>query len=229
MRKPVNRSNLKWALGWLALAVLTLMLWNPSRAPDTGSGSVASGPPWTYGPADTRFTLTLYADLECPYCQGYLPQLQRWIDRTPEVGLQWHHLPLSQHDPVATQQARLTECAAEAGGTDAFWRAVAWVYQNTRSNGQGIPPELIFPGHSSALQTCLDSDRPDAVIQAQKAEATDSGLTATPSLRLVDNHTSKTLQFQGPISGDALLSALDLLATPETPEMPADFVSDMPR
>lgn len=229
MRKPMGRSNLKWALGWLALAVLTLMLWNPSRVPDTGNGSVASGPPWIYGPADTRFTLTLYADLECPYCQSYLPQLQHWIDHTPEVNLQWRHLPLPLHDLAATQQARLVECAGEVAGAVGFWRAVAWVYQNTRSNGQGVPPELMFPGHSTALQLCLDSDRPDAVIQAQKAEAAGSGLTATPSLQLVDNHTSKTLQLQGPINGDALLSALDLLATPETPEMPADLVSDMPR
>lgn len=226
MFKRLSKPNLKWALGWLVLAVLTLVLWNPSRAPDIGSASVASGPPWIYGPTDTRFTLTLYADLECPHCQSYLPQLQNWIDHTREVNLQWRHLPLPLHDPAATQQARLVECAGEAGGAVEFWRAVAWAYQNTRSNGQGVPPKLMFPGHSIALQTCLDSDRPDAVIQAQKAEAASSGLTATPSLQLVDNHTSKNLVLQGPRNGDALLSALDLLATPE---MPADLVSDMPR
>lgn len=229
MFKRLSKPNLKWTLGWLVLAVLMLVLWNPPRSPHTGSGSAASGPPWTYGPADTRFTLTLYADLECPYCQGYLPQLQNWIDHTPEVNLQWRHLPLPLHDPAATQQARLVECVGEAGGATEFWRAIAWVYKNTRSNGQGVPPELVFPDHSTALQNCLNSDRPDAVIHAQKAEAAGSGLTATPSLQLADNLTHNTLQLQGPISGDALLSALDLLATPATPEMPADLVSDMPR
>jgi protein-disulfide isomerase len=224
----MNRPNLKWVLGWLSLAALVLVLWNPLRSPFI-EGSLPSGPPWIYGKADARFTFTLYADLECPYCQGYLPQLQQWIDRTPEVSLQWQHLPLPMHDPAATQQARLVECAGEVGGAVEFWSAVTWIYQNTRSNSQGVPPELTFPDHSTTLQTCLDSDRPDAVIQAQKAEAASSGLTATPSLQLVDNHTSKNLVLLGPISGDALLSALDLLATPDTTEMPADLVSDMPR
>jgi hypothetical protein len=98
------------------------------------------------------------------------------------------------------------------------------VYKNTRSNGQEVLPELIFPGHSTALQTCLDSESRDAVIKAQKTHVTGSGLTATPSVQLIDNHTSKPLQLQGPISGDALLSALDLPAPPEQPESSAGFV-----
>ena len=151
-----------------------------------------------------------------------VPAATAELDRPyPEVNLQWCHLPL--HDQAGTQQARLVECPGEVAGA-VNSDAVPGVYKNTRSNGQEVLPELIFPGHSTALQTCLDSESRDAVVKAQKTHVTGSGLTATPSVQLIDNHTSKTLQLQGPISGDALLSALDLPAPPEQPESSAGFV-----
>ncbi|MDG4813752.1 disulfide bond formation protein DsbA, partial [Hydrogenovibrio sp. 3SP14C1] len=64
--------------------------------------------------------------------------------------------------------------------------------------------------------------------------ATQGGVTATPSLRLHDRQTSQAILLQGPIEGDALLSAMDMLAAEDpvvspTTEMPADVVGDMPR
>ena len=42
------------------------------------------------------------------------------------------------------------------------------------------------------------------------------GVVATPTLRLVDNHTGTDLLLPaGPIEGDALLSAIDLLTSAE--------------
>ncbi len=85
-----------------------------------------------------------------------------------------------------------------------------------------------------AIEQCMSSERPSAAIRAQAAEATKSGVTATPSLRLLDRQTGQAILLQGPIEGDALLSAMDMLAadgptgTPPS-EMPADVVGDMPR
>lgn len=67
-----------------------------------------------------------------------------------------------------------------------------------------------------------------------------AGITATPMLHVIDNRTGRTLLLPGAVEGDALLSAIDLLASsseestmaetlPEIPEMPADDLSDMPR
>ena len=75
----------------------------------------------------------------------------------------------------------------------------------------------------------MASERPDAAIRAQAAEATNSGVTATPSLRLLDRQTGQAILLQGPIEGDALLSAMDMLAADDTSaasttEKPADDV-----
>ncbi|MBN9459666.1 MAG: thioredoxin domain-containing protein [Burkholderiales bacterium] len=198
------------------------------------TAAAPAGPPWRYGRTDARYTVIEYADLECPYCRAYFAVLKRWIDTHPEVGLQWHHLPLPMHEPAASKDARLVECVGEAGGHRAFWQAVEWVYTHTRGDGQGLPEGLRYPDLAPAAQQCLDSDRPDVVIRAQSVAAAQANIKATPTLRLQDREAGKTLLLHGPVEGDALLSAIDLLAAggtgePPSKEMPAESIGDMPR
>lgn len=202
----------------------------------TGAGHVA-GEPWTYGRAHARFTLIEYADLECPYCKQYFPVLKAWIDAHPEVRWQWHYLPLSMHEPAAMDEARLVECAGQAGGNAAFWRAVAWVYAHTRSDGRGLPPGLRYPSTTAGVEQCQADGQADATISQQAAQALQDGIDATPTVRLVDTHSGKSLVLRGPAEGDTLLSALDWLIASDEPastskpnsEMPAGLSGDMPR
>ncbi|WP_413728298.1 DsbA family protein [Sodalis sp. RH19] len=195
---------------------------------------IPEGPPWLYGNPDARYTLIEYADLECPYCRAYFPVLRQWIGANPEVNWQWHHLPLAMHEPAATDEARLVECAGETAGNAAFWQAVSWVYTHTGGDGQGLPQDAQYPDMTPVLRQCLASAPPDDIVRVQAAEAARENITATPTLQLRDNQTRKTLRLSGPVEGDALLSALDLLsAGSETgvpgPQMPAGAVGDMPR
>ena len=244
-RRPRPRWPWAVAAGLGALLLIWLVLRPPGESSPQPASTVAStgtdGPPWLMGSSESRFTLTFYADLECPFCREYFPQLKRWVGNNTDVALQWHHQPLAAHEPAASAEARLVECAAEAGGHAAFWQAVEWVYAHTRSDGQGLPDGLRYPESTPAVEQCLASERADALIRAQAAEATKSGVNATPSLRLLDRQTGQAILLQGPIEGDALLSAMDMLAaedptsdvaaSPATPtsELPADAVGDMPR
>ncbi|WP_425529941.1 hypothetical protein [Stenotrophomonas maltophilia] len=47
-----------------------------------------------------------------------------------------------------------------------------------------------------------------------------SGINATPTVRLDDGLTGKSLLLHGPVEGDALLSALDLVSS--VPSRPAE-------
>ena len=180
--------------------------------------------------------LTFYADLECPFCKDYYPSLKTWIGQQTDVTLQWHHLPLAAHEPAASALAGVAECAGETGGHAAFFDAIGWLYQHTRSGGQGLPEGRRFPGLTPALRDCLDSERPQTVVRAQAEQGTHAGITATPSLRLEDRHNGRSLLLQGPVEGDALLSAMDLLMgdAPDTAPAHAAGLSaiedgDMPR
>jgi len=168
-------------------------------------------PPWRYGATDARFTIVFYADFECPYCKDYSPQLRRWIDTNPDVNLQWHHLPLFMHEPAASQAARWVECAGQTGGNAAFWRAVQWVYANTRSDGRGVPDFGAFPDTSAALKACATSEEIAVLVKAQADEALASGITATPTLRLVDNISGQSMVLPGQVPGDVLLSSIDMM------------------
>src|SRR3546814_20675914 len=124
MRAPIPSSRdrlrrLSWPVA--AMALMLLVFWCPAvliastaaqlSADDGAAMSQASGPPWHYGSTLARYTLILYADLECPYCKAYVPALMAWIARTPAFCLQWHHLTLSMHDLAASQSALLAASA----------------------------------------------------------------------------------------------------------------------
>jgi protein-disulfide isomerase len=212
---------------------------NPQPDMTTAPAPTTTDPrPWRYGKPDARFTLTEFADLECPYCQAYFPVLRQWIDDHPEVNWQWHYLPLSGPDS-ASPAARLVECAGATAGERAYWKALEWAHANPQAPDKNRqPPSWLM---TPPVKDCLGSSLPKAAIQRQAAEAVLAGIAVTPTLRLLDHHTGKTLILHGPIAGDALLSAVDLLVasaskspTAHNPndadfEMPADAVSDMPR
>lgn len=70
---------------------------------------------WVYGPTKARWTITEYADLECPFCKTYTPLLKTWVKEQKDVNLQWSHLPLEIHGPAARREARQVECAGKLG------------------------------------------------------------------------------------------------------------------
>jgi len=207
LRKRRRRLLSVAAIVLVLIAGMFAFLAHENPAPDETHQS-----PWRYGTADARFTVVFYADLECPYCKDYSPQLRRWIDTQKDMNLQWHHLPLSMHEPAASEVARWVECVGQTGGNAAFWSAVQWVYANTRSDGRGVSDLEAFPSASAALKACAYSEKIAAIVQAQVDEALASGITATPSLRLVDNTNGQSIVLPGQAPGDMLLSAMDMLA-----------------
>lgn len=174
--------------------------------------------PWIYGNSQARFTITEYADLECPYCKDYFPQLKSWIDANPDVNLQWHHLPLSIHEPVAGREARLAECVGGYSGSQAFWEVVELIYRQTRMNGAGVAGHLELSSAntielSDALEHCVVPPKEvGLIVQDQIARAATEGISATPTLIVTDNRTQRTIKLLGAVSGDMLLSAIDWLS-----------------
>src|SRR3546814_11550564 len=95
------------------------------------------------------------------------------------------------HAPAATAEARLAECAGETGGHATFWQAVAWLYSNTRGDGQGLPEGLRYPDLTPAMQGCLDSERPDAVIRRSEERRVGKECVSTCRSRWSPYHSKK--------------------------------------
>ncbi|WP_369175590.1 DsbA family protein [Burkholderia pseudomallei] len=188
-----------------------------------------AAPPWVYGNVQARYTLIEYADLECPYCKAYFPVLKAWIDAHPEMTWHWQHRPLAIHEPAATREAWLAECAGRTNGNEGFWRAVAWIYANTRGNGEGLPASLVFPETSPKLKACLDNPNVGKAVQAQAEAAHREGIDATPTVKLVDHTSGKAIVLEGTVESDTLLSAMDWLADSSQTQAPPTSATVNPR
>ena len=169
--------------------------------------------PWTFGQVNARWTVTEFADLECPYCKIYTPALKAWVQQQKNVNLQWHHLPLDFHGSAAIHEARIVECAGELDGAPAFWQAVDQVFERTRSNGLGFDGQLDINdvGHQALMACAANNKQISLRISRQAEEALKSGVTATPTVLIRDNKTGRSLKLEGPANDVMLLSAIDLL------------------
>lgn len=169
--------------------------------------------PWTFGQVNARWTVTEFADLECPYCKIYTPALKAWVQQQKNVNLQWHHLPLDFHGSTAIYEAKIVECAGELGGASAFWQSVDQVFERTRSNGLGFNGQLDINnvGHQALMACAANNKEISLRISRQAEEALKSGVTATPTVLIRDNKTGRSLKLEGPADDVMLLSAIDLL------------------
>ena len=178
-------------IGLLIVVTIAVASWMLLRAPHPATESMPWPPP---GPKRRNRPAR-------PGCMAVPMRASRWsgtptwsvrtagptsraqaLDRRPSRGELAVAPPAAVHARAGRDcRARLAECAGETGGHATFWQAVAWLYSNTRGDGQGLPEGLHYPDLTPAMQGCLDSDRPDAVIRAQAVEAAQQGIAATPA------------------------------------------------
>jgi len=74
------------------------------------------------GDRNADVLLIEYSDFQCPFCQRFHPTAQQALDENKEVALVYRHFPLDQLHPLARPAALASECVAEIGGDEAFWK-----------------------------------------------------------------------------------------------------------
>ena len=145
------------------------------------------------GDVNAPVTIIEYSDFECPFCKRFHPNVQKLLDNNPKK-LRWvyRHFPLGFHDPGATKQAEATECAAELGGNDAFWKYSDLIYKRTRSNGKGFPlanlkPLAVEIGlNGDAFEACYNSGKYANRVNEDKANGAKVGVTGTPAAFIIN-------------------------------------------
>ena len=157
-----------------------------------------------YGKASAPVTLIEYSDYECPYCKRFHAISKQLVDRSGgQINLVYRHFPLSFHNPGAEKEAEASECVAQLGGNDAFWKFTDAIYARTRSNGRGFPLENLAPLavelglNRDAFQKCLDSGRMAARVRHDVETGTKAGVEGTPGNILRNNRTGKVLAAHG--------------------------------
>ncbi len=142
------------------------------------------------GNPDAPIKIVEYSDFECPFCQQFHDTMNEVIDKYGESGeVAWiyRHFPLDQLHPVkARAEAVASECAAELGGNEAFWqfadRFMELTPSNNRTEIETVIPQIVreIGLDEVAFQTCFASGKYDDHIDADIANAVETGGRGTP-------------------------------------------------
>ena len=137
------------------------------------------------GDANAPVKIIVFSDFECPFCKTFHETVTKLSgEYKGQVAWIFRQFPLPIH-PKAKQEAVASECAAELGGNDAFWKFADRIFAITPSNNGLDPAELPNIARYIGLDVtkfnkCLTSGKYDAKIAAQSQDGNNAGLQGTP-------------------------------------------------
>ncbi len=169
-----------------------------------------------YGDPNAPLSLIEYSDFECPYCKSVHATIKRVIDTSNrKVNWVYRHYPLSMHNPGAQREAEASECAAQLGGNEVFWKYADALYTRTRSGGHGFPLENLAPLalelglDKAAFEQCLANGQFTRKIESQTAEGARAGISGTPGNILYSVKKQKVLALHGAQPYENFRNAID--------------------
>lgn len=138
------------------------------------------------GPQDAKIVLVEYSDTECPFCKLFHKTLAQAANEYPkDFAWVYRHYPIAQLHSKAAKEAEATECAAELGGNDGFWKYMDRLMEVTPANNgldlAELPKIAAFIGLDEAkFKDCLASGKYADKVMREIAEAEKVGAQGTP-------------------------------------------------
>ena len=171
-----------------------------------------------YGNPNAPVSLIEYSDFECPFCKRFHATANEIVDAYGgKVNWVYRHFPLSMHNPGAQKEAEASECVAQLGGNDAFWKFANAIYARTKSNGNGFPLDQLVPLgkeiglDEKQLKECIDAAKYSSRVQEDLDEGIQVGITGTPANFLLRNDTGEVILKVGAQPSDAIKPDIDKL------------------
>ena len=147
------------------------------------------------GPADARYVIREFSDLQCPFCARYAEQVVPALEATllvrGDVRLEYHHLVLGGRFANSGLAAEAAECVVDANPDEpeAFWRYLDALFerQPAWSNlGDAAPYFARLPLDAGlrddGVAECLAAGRHRDAVRASTARAADLGIGGTPTV-----------------------------------------------
>ncbi len=182
--------------GGLVIA-MAVYVTTPKRAPSMGGNPALVRPvdasDHVFGNPNAPVKIVEYSDFDCDYCQGFDSTMREIIGSSGTKGrVAWvyREFPLTELHPNALSSAEAAECAALAGGSDAFWKFTDILFKNqpvdptqygTYAKNAGVTSEAFATCFMNASTTVFSR------IMADRTNAFAVGAEGTPySLIVVD-------------------------------------------
>ena len=143
------------------------------------------------GDKNAQLTWIEYSDFECPFCKRFHPSmLQMMEEYKGKVKWVYRHFPLSFHQN-AQKEAEASDCAAELGGNDAFWKYSDAIFERTTTNGTGFALSALIPLakelglNEKKFKECLDSGKYAQHVADDMNGGAAAGVNGTPGSFLI--------------------------------------------
>jgi len=151
------------------------------------------------GNANAKVALVEYSDFECPFCQRFHPtMLQVMEEYGDKVAWVYRHYPLPFH-PNAQKSAEASECIAEQGGDEAFWKFTDAIFAKNEELGGQLNEAAIKTSAEAAgvnmttYQECLDSGKMADAVNGDMTSGSNAGISGTPGTYIVVDGEPKEL------------------------------------
>jgi len=129
-----------------------------------------------------------YSDYDCPFCKNFHETMKRIMDEFAvggQVAWVYRQYPIAQLHPNAPRISEAALCVGELAGQDGFWTFSDLVFSEREIND---PTSMIrlnefattAGADSAEFETCLDSGRHKAAVEASLQEGSMAGIQGTP-------------------------------------------------
>lgn len=147
-----------------------------------------------------------YLDFQCSFCHRWHPTFNTLVEKYgDQISFAYRHFTLGF--TYSDQLAQASECVAEYGGEEAFWKFTDTIYEKltdesiyTLENGNPtitVGSILTIAANSGAssdeVLACLESEEKAAVVEAMKQGAVSAGIGGTPATVIISKNAGREL------------------------------------
>jgi protein-disulfide isomerase len=164
------------------------------------------------GSPSAPIVLIEYSDFQCPYCQMIYPSLKKIVsDSGGQIAWVMREFPLYQIHPQAMPAANAAECIAAQLGSAGYFKYADAVFNNQASLTPEYSASLAkqFGADMNKYNSCISNSTYLSRIQAETADAENSGGNGTPYTVVVNTKTGKQYPISGALPYAQLVSAIN--------------------
>lgn len=171
------------------------------------------------GKLGAKVTIVEYSDFECPFCKQFHESLETVTAEYSDDEVAWvfRQFPLEQLHPVKAMAAAMaSECVAELGGNEAFWKFTDGYFENTLTNNRTdietlIPKLVTTTGvDKDEFTSCFEGNRHQEAINTDIQNAIATGGRGTP-WSIAIGPDGKTYPINGSLPAASVRQLIDQL------------------